>query len=39
MKSAIVSAVVALARAIGSTTVAEGVETAAQVEALAQSRL
>jgi diguanylate cyclase (GGDEF)-like protein/PAS domain S-box-containing protein len=34
IKSAIVSAVVALSQAIGSTTVMEGVETAAQVEEL-----
>ena len=34
MKSAIVSAVVALSRAIGSTTVVEGVETLAQLEEL-----
>ena len=32
VKSAIVSAVVALSRAVGSTTVVEGVETAAQLE-------
>ncbi len=34
VKSAIVSAVVALSRAIGSTTVVEGVETVAQLEVL-----
>ena len=34
VKSAIVSAVVALSRAIGSTTVVEGVETQAQLEEL-----
>ncbi len=34
VKSAIVSAVVALSKAIGSTTVVEGVETAAQLEEL-----
>jgi diguanylate cyclase len=34
VKSAIVSAVVALSRAIGSTTVVEGVETVAQLEEL-----
>ena len=34
VKSAIVSAVVALSQAIGSTTVVEGVETLAQLEAV-----